>query len=480
MSQIALDDMESRLETFKASIEPGQWRNFEFVFSQSKNLAKKDLPLAFRLAQRAKNLNPENPDIVKHIELLRKQLRESSPQFMKSSSYEHKLKRISDKASSKVGKQLVKVKNVGRAKPYFMFVLIPFFLFAVYQVILASPRYESDAKLIIKQPDSSATLDTSMALLSGLGMSSNGNDNELIKAYIYSSDMLTYLESKLPLVTHYSDKSIDFISRMDSDASIERRLDYYLNHVTVDIDDISGVLTLLVQGYSPEFANELSLAIVQRSEWFINEINHKLAEAQLGFVRQEHQRIEAKLHDAKLALLGFQSRHNLLDPEAEGMALQQIAYGFESQIAAKRSEIGALRSTMSNNAPQVLRAQAELDSLQQQLANERNRLTEQKGNLSLPEDEKDMSVSEILTKYTDYKINLEYALQAYTSSQISLEKSRIEAYRQIKYLMVVQSPTLPEMHKYPEVFYNLALCFVLLSMLFGIGRVIIATVEELR
>ena len=75
---------------------------------------------------------------------------------------------------------------------------------------------------------------------------------------------------------------------------------------------------------------------------------------------------------------------------------------------------------------------------------------------------------------------MELALQADTFSHVSLEKSRIEAYRQLKYLVTVESPTQPRESEYTEVFYNISLFLVISLMLFGTGRIVIATVTELR
>ncbi|EXJ40109.1 capsular polysaccharide export system inner membrane KpsE domain protein [Vibrio parahaemolyticus VPTS-2010_2] len=166
----------------------------------------------------------------------------------------------------------------------------------------------------------------------------------------------------------------------------------------------------------------------------------------------------------------FQQEHNLIDPLAEGAAMQQIAYGLEGQIAAKEAELKTLLAVMSGNAPQVMATKSALEGLKLQLVAERSRLATTKNN---------MSVSEILAKFTDLKVNLDLALQAYTASQISLEKSRIEAYRQLKYLIVVEAPTLPEDATYPKEQYNLLLAAVLLLLVFGIGKIIIATVREL-
>ena len=157
---------------------------------------------------------------------------------------------------------------------------------------------------------------------------------------------------------------------------------------------------------------------------------------------------------------------------AEGMAMQQITYTIESQIAIKQTELKTLKSIMSRNAPQVRSAENELRALKAQLKTERSKLA-QAG-------EKEIPVSEILSRFTDYKVKMELALQAYTSSQISLEKSRIEAYKQMKYLIVVESATKPEENKYPEVFYNISLFLLLLSVAFGIVKIIYMTIKELK
>jgi capsular polysaccharide transport system permease protein len=237
---------------------------------------------------------------------------------------------------------------------------------------------------------------------------------------------------------------------------------------------------VFVQAFTPEFSHLVSKIIVARAEWFINEIGHTLAKEQLKFVQQEHALVEKRLKSVKTELLSFQSRHDLLDPQAEGMALQQIAYQLEGQIAAKRTELRTLRSSMSETAPQVLNVAAQLQSMTQQLENERGRLTDQSSSEDMLPEEVNLNVSQILAKFSDYKINLELALQAYTSSQVSLEKSRIEAYRQLKYLVIVESPTQPQEAKYPEIFYNISLFLAIILMIFGIGRIVIATVKELR
>ena len=135
---------------------------------------------------------------------------------------------------------------------------------------------------------------------------------------------------------------------------------------------------------------------------------------------------------------------------------------------------------MTEKAPQVVMLASELNALKTQLELERDRLSTQQSKSSSNIKNNGTSVSEVLAQFSDLKIELELALKGYTSSEVSLDKARIEAYRQLKYLVVVETATLPQDNKYPNSLYNILLFAVLQLMLFGIGKIILATAKELR
>jgi len=477
MSQQAVEKIEQRFTELGLKTDKTIWHNGEKLMGLAQELEQNDVYLARRVMQRARNLKPKSEQINKELARLTEKINSKAKQTQSSTSTEQNTKPNVKQAAmarlnNKRGLHLF-------TKPWFVLLVLPFILFAFYQLVLAAPRYESRAQLIIQQPDGMATMDPSMALLSGLGVGGNSTaDTEIAKAYIHSQDMLNYLQQHNNLKEHYQNGG-DVFSRLSSNASIEDLLKYYIDHTTVEIDEDSGVLKILAQGFTPEFANTLTQTIVNRAEWYINSIGHQLADAQLKFIRLEHAKVEQRLRDAQKNTLAFQQKNNLLDPEAEGMALQQITYGLEGQIATKSAELKGLRSTMTEKAPQVVMLASELSALKTQLELERDRLSTQQGTNSNIKNN-GTSVSEVLAQFSDLKIELELALKGYTSSEVSLDKARIEAYRQLKYLVVVESATLPQNNKYPATLYNILLFAVLQLMLFGIGKIVLATVKELR
>ncbi|STO57328.1 lipopolysaccharide biosynthesis protein [Grimontia hollisae] len=474
------EQIERRFAQLSKQVSQEEWKSISYLTKKAESLKESDPELSKRIWQRINKLQGEqaNQQPLRIIESHHPAL-DKGYANTESITQISKLTEIKNKAKEKGKKQL--------RTSLFWFVLLPSFIFAFYQTVIASERYESRAQLIVQQPDGFATMDASMALLSGFGMSvSGGSDAELVKAYIYSKDMLDYLVTELDVASHFTNDGIDMISRLESDYSQEDLYELYRKRVAAEIDEKSSVISVVAQAFSPEYAQRLTQTITQRAEWYINKIGHDLAESQLKFIRGEHIRVEEKLLAAKQQLLIFQDQHKLLDPEAEGLAIQQIAYTLEAQLAEKQSALNALVSVMSDQAPSVVALKNEIEAIETQLAKERSRLSNRGGN-TLPSIVStdstiadDLSVGEILAKYAELKIGLELALQAFTSSQISLEKARIEVYRKLKYLVVVESPTLPEDNAFPNVIYNITLFSLLLLMLFGIGRLVVATIHELK
>ncbi|MCC4801054.1 lipopolysaccharide biosynthesis protein [Enterovibrio norvegicus] len=480
---------EQKFIELRESTSAKDWDSIPYLEKLAASFVEKDKALSDRILVRVNNLNKaKEREGKKEQELKREREKEEKKESGKERAIETDLALAETRSNrSKISQLKAKAKEKGKKQlktSLFWFVVIPVLIFSFYQIVIASERYQSSAKIIVQQPDGMATMDASMALLSGFGVSVPGaSDAELVKAYIYSKDMLDYLVSELNIAEHFTSSHVDIVSRLASDFSQEDLYAFYRDRVNVEIDEKSMVIAVVAQGFTPEYAQRLTQTISQRAEWYINKIGNDLAESQLAFIRGEHVMVEEKLLSAKQQLLGFQDKYNLLDPEAEGLAIQQIAYTLEAQLAERQSALNALTAVMSDTAPQVVSLKNEIQAIEKQLLKERSRLSNNNSLLSGPSSplgNTEISVGAILAKYTELKIGLELALQAFTSSQISLEKARIEAYRKLKYLVVVETPTLPEDNEFPKVTYNITLFTLLLLMLFGIGRLVLATIHELK
>jgi capsular polysaccharide transport system permease protein len=485
---VSLSEQEKKeiQEVYIQSLKKGQFDDSDFLKAEVERLMTSEPVIVERLFSRLNLLNKDKPEEQEAIKILKLkwELENTTPsEFAVRANNDATSKQGNTNQQSGKGAEVSsQVKHslaFAQKHAFALFVLVPVVIFTLYLILLASPRYVSQAQFIVQQNNQSPSFDPSLTMLAGLSGGAERNDPELVKAYIFSADMLSYLEQEINFVEHYASSEYDVFSRMDDDASLEDRVDYLHQHIDVSIDPTSTILTVTVQAFTAEFAHSLNSVVTERAEWFINEIGQNLAKSQLAFIEADHARVEERFKEAQTQLLSFQREYNLLDPEAEGLALQQITFELESRIAAKSAELNALKGSMSAQAPMVMKMEEELSSLRRQLRAERNRLTNT-GDVEVLAGANEIGVNDILAKFSDYKINLEFALQAYTASKVSLEASRIEAYQQLKHLVRIESPTLPEDAKYPRIIYNIALLLVVLIIVFGISKLIIATAHELK
>lgn len=348
----------------------------------------------------------------------------------------------------------------------FMWVVACFAIAVLYFGLIASDRYVSRAQLVIKQADQIKMLPDALSML-GIG-GSNHEDVLLVQDYLNSPDMLAKLDKELGLKAHYQSHDIDYFSRLSSDVSQEEFLKYYRDHLSLRLDDLSGVLTVELQAFDPAYGQRVVSLMLKESEGFINKLGHQVALEQLAFVEKEVDRAYNRVQHEKTKVLDFQNKHNLISPESTSAARLGVVSQIESELASQQAQLKQLQSYMRDTAPAVISVKARTEALTEQLAQEKARLT---GN------DQD-AMNEVTARYMDVQTQATLAADLYKSGLISLEQTRVEAYRKLKHLLVVSQPSLAQDAEYPRRLYNLATIGVLLCLMYGLIVMGLATLRE--
>lgn len=348
----------------------------------------------------------------------------------------------------------------------FLWVVACFALATIYFCLIASDRYVSRAELVVKQADQIRMLPDALSML-GLG-GSNHQDVLLIQDYIKSPDMLALLDKKLNLKAHYQSHNVDYFSRLSNNVSREGFMDYYREHLSLHLDEISGVLTIEFQAFDPQYGQQVVKVMLEESEGFINKLGHRVALEQLAFVEKEVNRAYQRVQDEKAKVLEFQNNHHLISPETTSSARLGVVSQIEGELARQQAQLKQLQSYMKETAPAVVSVQTRVNALTQQLTQEQGRLT--------GADKEAMN--EITARYLDVQTQATLAADLYKTGLISLEQARVEAYRKLKHLLVISQPTLAETAEFPRRLYNLATIGVLLCLLYGLIIMGLATLRE--
>lgn len=341
----------------------------------------------------------------------------------------------------------------------------------VYYLLFAADRYVSSIFLSVRSTTENAT-SSMTGLVSLLGNNANSNEDiKYLKAYIQSLDMLKILEEKINLRELYAKQKKDLFFRTHRWYSQEDFLEYYQRLVGVTFDNDTGLLNVEVQGFNPEDTYLIAQTILEECDHFINELSHANAREQMAFAESELNQFKERYQKAKDDLLIFQNQYGVFDPLKQAEARASLNTQLEGKISQKETELTTMRSYLNETAPQIVMLKSEIAALNKQLNKDTKRITSGQDSQKL---------NDLAAKFQDLTIQVSFAEDAYTAALKTLETTRIDAFRKIKQLVVIQKPTIPESPKYPERLYNIFTIFVILVLIFGSVRLIYTIIEEHR
>ena len=348
----------------------------------------------------------------------------------------------------------------------FAFVLLASALVVFYYAVIASPRYVSETQFMVKQANSA---ESPFSGLAAIGSISGGmRDALVLKKYIESREMAMALNEAVSLKSHYERNDFDAVSRLSANSTVEDYVAFYQKHISVLHDELSDVLYVEIQTFEQNYSLEVAQTLLRLSETFINDLGAKMAQEQVGYAQKEVERSYKELKKYQNELVNFQDKFKLYNPEQQGGALVGAINELESDIIRQQTELKSLLAFMREDAAEVKAKKIRIDSLERQLAEEKNRLTNQDK----------QSLNKINLDFQEIKLNAELASDLYKSSLAGLEVVRSEAYRKLKHLLVIEHPALAEEDRYPRRIYNIVTWFVCLVLLYLIARLVLAIVKE--
>ena len=258
---------------------------------------------------------------------------------------------------------------------FILCVVVPTVAAGVYYGLFVTDRYVSNAQVTVKTAGQGAIGAEMGSLLSGLVSTSGSQEAYVVQEYVRSPDILSELQQWLDLRSQWSRQRIDPISRLDPQASDEDFLEYYRGMITATYDSEKGVINIAVQGFSPDDANALATAIIELSDNMVNRMSDQIRTDTLSFARQEVANAEDRLQEARLEMKRFQNRHGDLNPAETASAIGGIIADLESRLAQVRTEMSAKSSYLRPNSSAMKALEAQERALEEQLEQERERLT---------------------------------------------------------------------------------------------------------
>lgn len=343
----------------------------------------------------------------------------------------------------------------GTAVSFFLMVVLPTIIGALYFAFVASPQYMSEFRFSVR-PTDGANMSSSVAADTALAMS----NSYIVSDYALSRDAVEALEKSVGLRDIYSNDTTDRFSRLGDNVSLERLVDYWRKRVTTSYDIMTGINTIEVTAFSPQDALKVSMALRALCEKLVNDISEKARQSQMAFAKNELDRSEARLKEVRQRETELRSGQKSIDvrKDAEGQIV--LNNKLRTDLAELEAQYSALSSYMDPTSPRLTVLKNQIGAAKEQIANLQSQISEtDTGNPDA------LDGAQLVTKYDQLQTDVDIATKLYQSSLTNYENARMRASNNQTYLATYVQPGLPEIASYPRVFVDTLL--VLLSA-FGI------------
>lgn len=354
--------------------------------------------------------------------------------------------------------------------PFLIVVGLPTLLAAIYFLIIASPRYVSEARFLVRAPNQSQPSGLGIAL-QGVGLPAAQTDAFAVHEYIRSRTAVTDLQRRFDLPTVFGPPGADIFSkypRLGESRTTEGLHRGVQRFVTVGYDATTGISTLRVEAYRPRDAQAVANELLAGGERLVNQMNARAAVDAVRAAEQSREEAQAKLALAQQQLTAFRNRERIIDPaRVAGEGLQMIG-DLMTTVARLRAERAQLASE-APNSPQLPLIDARIAAFQNQIEIERANMAGAQGSLA-PK----------ISVYEDLVLNREFADKQLAAATAALTTAEQEARRQKLYLDRIVDPSLPDEAREPRRWMALLTVFATCLLIYGVGWLVWAGVREHR
>ncbi|WP_275786216.1 hypothetical protein [Pararhizobium gei] len=343
---------------------------------------------------------------------------------------------------------------------FFLMVIVPTVIGALYFAFVASPQYMSEFRFSVR-PTDGAAMSSSVAADAALAMS----NSFIVSDYALSRDAVESLEKTIGLRDIYAGETIDHFSRLPQDASLESLVDYWRDHVSTSYDLMTGINVIEVTAFTPADAHKISVALQALCEQLVNDISEKARQTQMAFAKGELDRSEQRLKDVRQRETELRSGEKSIDvrKEAEGKLL--LNNRLRGDLANLEAQYSALSSYMDATSPRLTVLKNQIAAAREQIENLQTQVSTVAGSTPGMLDD-----AQRITKYDQLQTDVEIATKLYSSSLTNYENARMRANNSQTYLATYVQPSIAQVASYPRVFVD-----TLLLLLSAIGIWVVST-----
>ena len=323
---------------------------------------------------------------------------------------------------------------------FVLLVLAPFATVTTYLWARAVDQYHSEVAFSIRSEELGSAAAGLIGALTQIN-SGSASDADILFEYIRSQKIVEQIDAALDLRTIYNRAEGDPFFTLGDAPAIEALHRQWGRMVDIGYDGGTGIIHVQTRAFAPEDARAIADAILAESDALVNALSEQAREDAIRFAREELDEAEANLRAVRDRLADFRRRYNIVDPEADVAGEMGILSALQAQLAQALVDRDVLTSYAAEGDQRVIQADRRIAAITARMEEDRSSLDVTGVSASLPE---------LVGRYEELLVDLEFANTAYTQSLAGLAAARAEARRQSRYLATHIRPTEAQSSLYPR------------------------------
>ena len=341
-----------------------------------------------------------------------------------------------------------------RTKPFWrrwydfpVVVVLPIVVASLYLFLIASDRYVSETKFVVRSSEGSALAGVA-SLVETQGLSRANDETYVVNEYLRSRDMVRLLADHNALRDIISRPEADLFTRFPNFYSrddFEHLYKHFRNVVTVNLDEAAGISTLQTIAYRPEDAKALAVAVMAYAEALINTLNDRAHDDDMRYAQMIVDKARDKTAEVEVRLTQFRNANGTVDPAQESLAAFDMIGRMSEDLAKLEASLGR-QTALTPSSPGIESQQQRIRSYEDEIAKLRSRVV---GTST--------STAAALSGYESLVLERELAAKSLEAAVLNFERARQEAQQKHLYIETVAQPSLSDVAEYPRRFLDLSI-----------------------
>jgi capsular polysaccharide transport system permease protein len=312
-------------------------------------------------------------------------------------------------------------------------VAIPLLVAGIYYFLIASDRYVSETRFIVRS--SSSNLSNFAAAIENQGLSRANDETYAVNDYLVSRDIVDILVRSDGLKDVLARPEADFVNRYPNFYTRANRENLYVRYkemIGAGIDQATGISVVKVTAFRPDDAQKIAAAVVAHGESLVNRLNERAYDDAEHYAQAIVDKERAHVFEIEAQLTAYRNASGTVDPAKEAGANFELIGKMATELSLMQAELQQQTAVAPAN-PGLPAMRERVRSYQAEIDRQKLAIV---GNNS--------SLAAKLAGFERLVLERELAARSLGLATVNLAKAREEAQQQHLYLQTIVLPNLPD------------------------------------